>query len=75
MKKSAAVWCGRCCGSEALREELRIICEAVRRRNGRKRPQPESETYPEKMGCLTKKIVEQMTEAVYVYVEFEIVWK
>ena len=65
---------------ETLREEERVICEEIRRakeeRNG-DREQQEIQSSRQKVDCLTKEIMEQMIDVVYVNSEgeFEIVWK
>lgn len=65
---------------EALREEERMICEEIRRANEEKdtdREQQEIQSSQQKVDCLTKEIMEQMIDVVYVNSEgeFEIVWK
>ena len=65
---------------ETLREEERVICEEIRRAKEEKHEdwkQWESKVRCKEVECLTKEMVEQMIDAVYVNREgeFDIVWK
>ena len=63
-----------------LREEERMLVEEIRRAKEKKdgdREQQERGNCQRKVRCLTKEIVEQMVEAIYVYEEkkLDVVWK
>lgn len=65
---------------DALRKEERMICEEIRRAKeggDGDREQQERGNCQKEVGCLTKEILEQMIDAIYVNGEgkFDVVWK